>query len=104
MPCTVIHHQALDQSRIRIHLVLHLHYFDHVQINRISPAFAILLRADGENSVDDIGGEFLGESGMEFCGEGRVGDIDEVCSVEGWRLLERLEKLHEQNDEPQSDR
>jgi hypothetical protein len=67
MPCAVVKHEALDQPRVRVGLVLHLHDFDHMQVDRLELVRACAGRlgkadggsADGQHGIDNGGGEGL---------------------------------------------
>ena len=84
----MIHHQSLDQGRIGVHFMLHLHHLDHVQVDRISVSIGIFGRADGEDGIGDIRGEFGGEGSVKFGGKGSVSDVDEGRAVKRRSLLE----------------
>jgi hypothetical protein len=79
----MVHDQPPDQLSLRVHLVLHLHDFDHVQVDRLGERVDAggiggrRGRGDGKDGVDDGGREVGGELGMELGGEGGVGDGDE---------------------------
>lgn len=84
----MVHNQPSNQLSIRIHLVLHLHHFNHVQIDRFEMTTSSWFsRLDSEDRIDDVCGEFLSEDGVEFGRKGGMGNGDQVCSVEIWSLL-----------------
>jgi hypothetical protein len=95
----MIHHQPFDELGVRIRFVLHLHHFDHVQVDRVAPcvdtggAGLSGYWLDCEDSINDIGGKLFGEDGVEFRREGGMCDGDEVGTVEVGGLLEAVEEL-----------
>lgn len=79
---TVVEDEALDEARVRVGHVLHLHQLDHVQIDR----FEAVCRGgggdpDGEDGVDDGLGEVLGEVFVDLGREARVRDVDQRLVV-----------------------
>jgi hypothetical protein len=72
MSRTVVHDQTADQLGIRVGLVLHLHDFDHVQVDWLTVGIDSLGISSGywwldsEDCVDNIGSELLGEFSVEF--------------------------------------
>jgi hypothetical protein len=95
MPRAVIEDEAPDEPRVGIGLVLHLHDLDHVEVNGLPFATRVgRTLSDGENGVDDVGGERGGKTGVEFGGEGGMGYRDERGMVSIWLGdLERVEEL-----------
>ena len=112
----VVHDEALDELRVGVGLVLHLHNLNHVQVDRVvllrcggrrAVHRRVLVRrcpgsgrrgrrgwlADGQNGVDNVGRELFRELGVQLGGEGGVCDGDEGGAVQRGRLLERLEEL-----------
>lgn len=71
--------------------MLHCHNLNHVQIG--------LLRGsvDGKDGIDDVGGELLGESTAQLCGEGGTGDRKQQLAVNGTLELELVEELYAQH-------
>jgi hypothetical protein len=95
MPRAVIEDKTADKPCVRVRLVLHLHYLDHVQVDRFPFATRVCRTlSDGENSVDDVSGERDGETSMQFSGEGGVCYRNERSVVSIWLgNFERVEKL-----------
>lgn len=66
--------------------MLHLHDLHHVQVG---------LRGglvDGQDGIDDVGGQFLGQGGVELGGQGSTSDGEEKFPVD---LLGQLEGIEE---------
>ncbi len=94
MPGSVIHDETFDQLGVCVGLVLHLHDFNHVEVDGIPPCvWASLGRLNGQNGIDDVCCEFAGEGGVELGGEGSTRNIDKSRSVQSWGLFKCLEKL-----------
>lgn len=49
---------------------------------------------DSKDSINDIGGELLGESTAQLCGEGGTGDRKQQLAVNGTLELELVEELY----------
>eukprot|EP01137_Pigoraptor_chileana_P002771 Opistho-2@42076 len=61
--CAVIKHEALDELRVEIRLVTHLHNLNHVKVDGLSIA------ADGEDGVDNTVREHIGQLAVNLCPE-----------------------------------
>ena len=56
VPCSVVHDQTPNKLRVGIRLVLHLHDFNHVQINWVDPTVGSgFSRLNSKDGVDNIG-------------------------------------------------
>jgi hypothetical protein len=79
--------ETADEFGVRGRPMLHGHNFNHVKVwlGRGS--------VDGENGIDNIGREFLGEGTVEFRAERRPGNRQEEFSVDRALELELVEEL-----------
>lgn len=69
----MIHDNAAHQSGVSGSSVLHLHEFHHVQVKRL-----VVVRLNGEHSVDADLGEFVGNAVVQFGPQGRSGNVQEI--------------------------
>ncbi|EPE05131.1 hypothetical protein F503_03736 [Ophiostoma piceae UAMH 11346] len=82
----VVEGQAADELGLGGDAVLHLHDLDHVQVGLGGGL------VDGEDSVDDVGRELVGEGGVELGGQGGAGHGQQQLAVD---LLGQLELVEE---------
>jgi len=101
MPSSVVHHQSSNELSLGIHLVLHLHNLNHVEIDGLGEgidsgsSLCWRRRLNGEDGVDDGGSELGSEFGVKFGSERGVGDGDEGSSIHGLGDFEGVEELRE---------
>jgi hypothetical protein len=99
MPGAVVEDEAANEGCLRVHLVLHLHDLNHVEVDWLREgidASRALGRRRGlneEHGVNDRGRELGRELGVEFGRERCVGDRDEGRTVKGRGLLEGVQEL-----------
>jgi hypothetical protein len=72
--------------------VLHGHDLNHVQVGLLGGT------VDSKDSVDNIGGELLGEGIVQFGGKRCAGDGEQELAVNGSLKLEVVEELQYLSD------
>jgi len=73
---TVIENETLDELGLSAHLVLHVHDFDHMEINGLVGTLNSL------DSIDQDFGEWVSEVGMNLGVEGRGGNFNEKVTLD----------------------
>ena len=87
MTSTVVEDESPDQFAVCIVAVLHLHDFNHVQVNGLA------LFVDAEDGVDNGFGEGVGELGADLCAERGAGNGDENVALHGIGEFKGFEEL-----------
>lgn len=100
VPGAMVHDEAADERRLGVHLVLHLHDLDHVQVDRVLERIDTngiggrCRRLNGKDGVDDKAGNLSRELRVDLGRKRGVSDRNKRRSVKRWLLnLERVEKL-----------
>ena len=79
--------EAADKLGVGGGAVLHLHDFHHVQVGFLGGL------VDGQDGIDDVGRELLGQGGVQLGRERCSGDGEEELPVDFFRQLEIIKKL-----------
>jgi len=100
VPGAVIHDETADERGLGVHLVLHLHNLDHVQVDWVLERVDAdgvggrCWRLDGQDGVDDKAGDLGRQLRVDLGRERGVGHRDERRPVERRLLdLERVKEL-----------
>ena len=86
---TVVKDETADEARLSGHLVLHVHDFNHVQVDT-------LVTSDRLHGVDNNLSERVGDGWVDLGVEGGAGDIEK--QVTAHLLLRHLESVQEFHD------
>ena len=95
----MIESETLDQLRICCRSMLHGHDLYHVEVDGLSGGGGIDVvgvgqgGTDGEDGIDNVGGELGSEARVKLGCEGGVGDGDEGFTIECWTNTEVVEEL-----------
>ena len=86
MSATMIKNKTSDELALSVHLVLHVHHLDHVQVD------LLLGSLDALDGIDNYFTEWVGDRWVNLGVQGSLGDLDHEFSID---LLLKFELLQE---------